>query len=138
MLWGLTWGLCPGVAVRGVWDAGGTASPCPCRCRDWANWESPTAGSAPGDGVRGETTAVTVGGKGQVQFQAAWQPFIPSCQGGTVGHRVGWRGEDEQHCTKIHINNLIRPKKKKSLPAGIHQGELSGSNNKESRSQPAQ
>lgn len=62
--------------------------PAACQCRDWANWESPAAGSAPGDGVPREPTGVTPRGKGRIQVQAAWQPFIPSCWGG------GWWGTE--------------------------------------------
>lgn len=67
---------------------------------------------------------------GWVWVQATWQGVL-------VEHRVGRGGEDEWLCREIHISNLKRPKKK-SLPAGIHQGELSRSSNKESRLLPAQ
>lgn len=101
--------------------------PAACQCRDWANWESPAAGSAPGDGVPREPRGVTPRGKGRIQVQAAWQPFIPSCWGGgAVGHRVGWGGEDERHCRKIHIHNLVRPPQKNVSQLGFIRESFQG------------
>lgn len=61
--------------------------------------------SAPGDGV---PAGVAPREKGQIWVHTAWQPFIPLLPGsGQWG--TEWDREDEQHCRKIHTNNLIRP-----------------------------
>jgi len=115
MLQGLVSGSCPG-------DAGGTASPCQLPDLVETGLTGRVPGRAPGDRVLGDPTGVTTRGKGRVEVQAAWQPFIPSCRG-AVGHRAGWGGEDKWHCRKILFNNLIRPKKKKKSPSWDSSGK---------------
>lgn len=71
------------------------------------------------------------------------QPGSPSSllpMGGAAGHRAGrGGGEDKQPCRKITFQQFNKtPPPTKCLPAGLHQGELSRSNNTESRPQPAQ
>lgn len=111
--------------------------PAACQCRDWANWENPWEGSWEWGawGAHGCDAQREGLGSGPSSL-AALHPLLPMAGGSGAQSRT-W-GEDKQPCRKITFQQFNKTPPTKCLPSGLHQGELSRSNNKESRPQPAQ
>lgn len=105
------------------------ALPAASECRDRANWESLTAGSTPGGawGACGHNTQ---------EEGPGWGPGSPPSP--SAGEGPEWDGEGRMNSTAEKYIPTIKKIPPNCLPAGIHQGELSRSNNMESRAQPVQ